>query len=43
MNQITVNFVYDNRFIGEMIFQFSDQNEEYKKKYHAQNTVYELA
>ena len=42
LNNITVNFIYQGRFIGEMQFQYQEQTEEQKKKYHANHFLYGL-
>ena len=43
LSNITVNFIYENKFIGEMQFQYEKQTDEYLKKYHANHFIYELA
>lgn len=42
LGNITVNFVYKERFIGEMQFQYKEQDSEEKKKYYANHFIYEL-
>ena len=42
LNNITVNFVYDERYIGEMQFHYEDQTAAQKTKYYANHVVYEL-
>ena len=42
LNNITVNFVYDQRYIGEMQFQYEKQTEAQKQKYYANHFIYEL-
>ena len=42
LNNITVNFVYEQRYIGEMQFQYQDQTPAQKEKYHANHFIYEL-
>ena len=42
LNNITVNFVYKEKFIGEMQFQFLKQTKRQEEKYHANHFIYEL-
>lgn len=42
LNNITVNFVYGRRFIGEIQFHYLDQTERQKRKYHGNHFIYEL-
>ena len=42
LNNITVNFIYEQRYIGEMQFQYLDQTEAQKEKYYANHFIYEL-
>ena len=42
LNNVTVNFVYKEKFIGEMQFQFLKQTKKQEEKYHANHFIYEL-
>ena len=42
LNNITVNFIYQNRFVGEMQFHYLEQTDQQKEKYYANHILYEL-
>ena len=42
LNNITVNFIFEGKMIGEMQFQYQDQTDEQKERYHANHFIYEL-
>ena len=42
LSNITVNFVYESTFIGEIQFLYKEETEEYKSKYYANHFIYEF-
>ena len=42
LSNITVNFIYNKQYTGEMQFQYKDQDSAQKKKYYANHFIYEL-